>query len=153
MSVQIPDLKIYQKVATKIFYATSNKVCDINFFPSCFSFKNPLTEEQIWNTVKTWLNLNECSYNARYKEEADEHSLTEFLQCSFVYDSPNTYQFLKWLECISYNIERSTVEQVRPLSEEETNALKFLDNLIIEAKNAIIGSLPEYKAAEWSKEN
>ena len=151
MSVLIPDLVIYQGVASKMFDASFRKTCDINYFSSCFSFTNPLTEAKIWEIVKTWLKLNECSFDTRYKEP-DPRPLVEFLECSFC-TIPNTYQFLKWLQCIWYNIEPSTIEEVRTLTEQEREALDFLERLIQEAQAAIIGSLPEYRAATWSEMN
>lgn len=152
MSILIPDLKIYQAVATKMYYATSNPVCDINHFTSCFSFRSPLTEEKIWTLINHWLALNEASYYARYKEPITS-PLTEFLKKKFIYDAPNTYQFLKWLQCIRYNIEPETIKKVRQLTVEEALALNFLDRLIREAQDAIINSLTQYKEAKWSENN
>lgn len=150
MSVLIPDLKIYQAVASKMFDASFRTTCDINHFSSCFSFTNPLTEDRIWKLVKTWLTLNENSCDARYREESNQKPLTFFLKERFV-SAPDTYQFLKWLQCIKYNIELSTIETVREITEDEREAYKFLSRLIDEAKMAIIDSLPEYKAATWSE--
>lgn len=155
MSVLIADLKVYQGIASKMFDASFRTTCDINFFSSCHSFKEPLTEAKIWQIVSTWLELNELSYDCKYGKDEEENTvicprMAKLLKKRFI-EYPNTYQFLKWLQCVQYNIEVTTIQKVRVLTEWETYCMEFLNKLTLQAAQAIIDSLPQYKAAKWSE--
>jgi hypothetical protein len=152
MSVLVPSLKVYEAVYNKAIDYTFRKVVDINYC-SCLG---RLTEKDIKNHVSNWLYLNELSYIRKYKFRKNEKpELKEFLTFRSNYDI-NPYQMLKYLECIFYNIEIDTIKTGHDGKQAEIvissimiNSYNLLKRAIDEIRQAIIGELPEYKAAEW----
>lgn len=146
MSVLVLDLEVYEAIYEKAIDYTFRNVCDINF---CSVLKHK-TENQLKKIVFDWLYLNELSYNRRYREENEPH-LNQFLKFKSNVNI-NTYQMLKYLECIKYNIELDTIETgfsgtEKPikLKSDILESYEVLKLAIEEIKTTIISSLPEYK--------
>lgn len=148
MSVLILDLKVYEAVYNKAWSYQFNNVCDINY---CYTLKK-YTENQLKEIIKNWLWLNEMSYNCRY-EESNIIELPELLKFYLSGKEPiNTYQMLKYLECIKYNIEISTIIiNGIEIPEDKKDSYKILKDAVNEIKNVIISELPQYKKAKWSQ--
>jgi hypothetical protein len=88
--------------------------------------------------------MNERSYYKKYKEPFPSvwiHDIIDFNQGNKV----NTYQMLKDLKAIRYNIEDE------PVNEFEKMSLEVLDAAISEISAVIINELPEYQATTWAK--
>jgi len=93
--------------------------------------------------------LNDLSYCCKYREPVE---LLKPVKIAPFGAEPNTYQFLKWLHCIHYNIEISTIEHAgRKISMLDKVCMKFLKRLIADTEQTIINSLPEYDKAKWSE--
>jgi len=153
--------EIFGKLVNKMIDYTFRKQVDINY---C-SVAGRMTENQIKETVKYWSVLNEMSYVDRYKGEVFEN-FHELIDYTYRGQSPNTYQTLKWLECIQYNIEMNTIKSgviKNSLKQEDMrgwnssviipNPLKTLTRMIDEIKSAIIKEIPQYEEAKWNSIN
>lgn len=96
--------------------------------------------------------MNYLSYCERYNKPYDDEYLewelqkidkfkNEFSKCS-------TYQMLKALGCIAYQIE--DIVDIPEVKETELSAsYSMLIKAIDEIKDRIIGTQPEYKNAKW----
>lgn len=151
MSVLVADLKVYEEVYKKAWNYTFNKVCDINY---CHTLGS-LGEETLKKHVKNWLYLNELSYIRRY-DEGDKPELHNFLNLK-PGTAVNTYQTLKYLNCIDYNIEMNTIKNGKTghekeiiISEELQESYDLLKKAINEIKDVIISQIPQYKKAKYS---
>lgn len=141
----VASANAYEKIFVKLVSYTYRRTCDINY---CSVFSN-MVEPTIKDIVTTWCNLNEESYNIRYKDD-DKARLSDFLKLHYSGETINTYQALKTLEFINYNIEPETIEEKRNLNEKEKQYIQILKRAISEIKNTIINQIPEYNAAKWS---
>ena len=161
MSVQTIHPEIFGKLVNKMIDYTFRKQVDINY---C-STAGRMTENQIIETVKYWSVLNELSYVDKYEGE-EFSNLHEFIDYTYRGSSPDAYQALKWLECIHYNIEMTTIksETIRSTMKEKEihgwnsnvfipNPIYTLKNMIEEIKSAIINEIPKYKNAKWNSFN
>lgn len=144
MSVLVPEAEVFNKVYDKAVSYTFNKVCDINH---CSTF-NQMTEGQIKNTVKTLCDLNVESYDKAYRQKLGKAKFSDEIKFDRTGGTINTYQMLKYLECIYYNIELDTIN--RELNKLELDSMTALQKSIDEIKDAIIGEIPGYKDAKWS---
>ena len=136
MSVLCPDPKVYEAIYHKMCAYTFNKTVDINY---CSVFSS-VTFEQIQEFVTSLCDLNEQSYNKRYNKQTKAgEELSKFINFRFKNPKINTYQMLKYLQCIQYNIELK-----------HENVL-ILDKAINEISHRIINELPEYQTAKYSE--
>ena len=135
----------FERIFVKLVSYTYNKTVNINYC-SVFSDSH---ENQLKKLVICWCDLNEESYNVRYKEN-DNSKLSAFLNLRFAGETINTYQLLKCLEFIDYNTEVREIEKTRILTAYEKEAINTLKRAISEIKSQIIEELPEYQAAKWS---
>lgn len=143
MSVLVASTNAYERVFVKAVDYTFRKTCDINYCSALSHF----TEYDLKKLVERWADLNNDSYTARYDKKMDELKYSTFLKLKYQGDSINTYQMLKTLQCIQYNIEVGTIEEVRPLTVQEKDAMNILNRAIDEIQGAIINTIPEYQAA------
>lgn len=142
MSVLTLDERVYPAIANKIDNAGKRTVIDINYLHSC----SHLQRTEISTLVNTWHRLNVETYEIRYSEKPTPLDTIEM-----IFDAlpVNTYQFLKWLKCLNYNIEMENIEEVRAITPDEWAAHRVLDKIIENAMSTIIDSLPKYEAAAW----
>lgn len=145
MSVLMIDPKIYDLVYVKLVDFTYHNEVNINYSST---FRH-MTELKIQEFVKTLCVLNEESYCTRYDDKYQK--LYSFIKFRFSGGTINTYQLLKYLLCIEYNIEVSTITIKRELTQLEKESLQLLKTAISEIQMNIIGTLPEYEKCKWSE--
>jgi len=151
MSVLFLDPKVFEYVADKINSYKFSKQADINHC-STLSIEDQSEAQKL---VVNWAKLNELSYNYHYNEPEKQPTLYKFINFSNYY-KVDTYQFLKYLLCIRYNIELHTIQGGRngfsgqPIEQELKDSFDTLNKAIEEIKQAIINELTEYKTANWS---
>jgi hypothetical protein len=94
-------------------------------------------EKEATRLIKTWMYLNDISYEKRYKEQVEKVKFTP----TFVHRPMSAIQLLKYMECLEYNID------------EEPEAFKFeialLRSFIADLTKAIIHHSTEYNEAKW----
>jgi hypothetical protein len=153
MSVLVPDLKVFEAVYNKAWLYGFNKVCDINYCHT-LSFSD---EEKLKTHVKNWLWLNEMSWIRMYEDNGQKPDLVDFLTFRNG-KNINTYQMLKYLQCIDYNIEIETIKTGKTGHEDPflipdniIDSYNLLKKAIEEIQNVIISQLPEYEEAKWSE--
>lgn len=144
MSVLILDQRIFPAIADKMWEATTNTRMDINYIGMMTNSRYEWDKVKIAAVVSDWCDMNERSYDTRYGEKPQH--LKDDLRFRFKGGTPNTYQFLKWLQCIRYNIEEDHIE----MSDQNKVSLHLLDTLIESAADSIVSATDEYKAAKWS---
>lgn len=154
MSVLPIDKKVFEQVLNRMLYYANQPEIGINYcsFLHIGSKEQSIEDTELeWQRiVQGWNNLVIKSHH--YKYTPNEMLLNEYFELVKVDKkaSPiNTYQFLKFLTCIHFQIEIKTIGTDR-MTLEETIAYQFLEKLIDDIKNTIIRSLPEYQKAEWS---
>lgn len=145
MSVMVLSLNHFKEVYNKACKYQYSSVVDINY---CGVLSN---DNQ--NSLKLWckslLELNYKSYCKRYEEECDLSQLDAYNENIDLWDwdkmgkACSTYQMLKYLECIHYNIELDKTEL------DSSAAYKKLVKAINEIKYRIINNIPEYANAKW----
>jgi hypothetical protein len=143
MSVLVTDLEVFNCIYDKAFSYTFRKTVDINF---CNVF-HKMTEKQIKNLVKNWLILNELTHVKEYKENVNPY-LHELLVFDRSISTINTYQMLKYLECVCYNID---IENIKDLIDyEKKESFETLKKAIEQISISIIKEIPEYQNAKYS---
>jgi hypothetical protein len=145
MSVLIPDLQVYNYLQAGIEKMAFTNVIDDFFSQSIRShFKNcPDISEEAERLIKSWLSLNQESYNRRYPKERDDINLCGMYYPTFTHKPLTSVQTLKYLQCVSYNIE------IEPeLLKKDIDLLK---NCILDLLQAIVSNSEEYKKATWSE--
>lgn len=147
MSVILLSLEHYKVVFQKACIYQFHRTVDIDY---CASLS--CTESQLKTLIKDWYKMNYLSDCKRNNEPYDDEYLewelqkidkfkNEFPKCS-------TYQMLKALECINYQIE--DIVDIPEVKETELSAsYSMLIEAIDEIKDTIIGRQPEYKNAKW----
>lgn len=146
MSVLVLEPAIFTALYDKLCSYENHKVCDINY---CYEATRIPDKIEF---LRTLADLNEKSYLIRYRENQTGPTLAQMIKFDRTGNKTiNTYQALKYLQCLEYNIEKSTIEDLAgPLSEHELTSLETLDKIIDSLKSAIIDSIEEYKKANWS---
>lgn len=146
MSVQTIDIEIFEAVYQKAHRYTFNKQVDINY---C-NVLGSKTEKELQDLIRAWSRLNELSYRDKYEPATVEDEAT-LLHSFIVFEKRsniNTYQMLKYLEAIRYNIEEDII--IRWLTVVEASSLVTLSAAINEIRKQIVQATPEYNAAKWS---
>ncbi len=141
MSVLKLDVDVCEAVYNKAVSYTFRNQVDINYCSTLGRF----TKTDLQEIIKSWFILNELSYNGKYKDISP--SIVDLITFRTAH-SINTYQMLKYMECIRYNIEPNTIK--RNLNTFEEQSLKVLNDAIDEIKSIIINELEEYKKSRWS---
>lgn len=145
MSVLTLSPDTYNYIRVGIERAAYNSQCDEFYYYSVKQqCENKDIQSECLRLVKSWADMNEKSYCLKYNEKF--HSLSTFINPTFTKKPLTPVQLLKYVECLSYNIELEHWEQ----TEQETADYSLLKKLRTEIGAAIIGSLPEYKNAAWS---
>lgn len=150
MSVLVLDIEVYEAVFEKARKYAFNKTCDINYCHT-LSFDN---EEQLKEHIKNWMWLNEMSYIRKYKVD-DKPTLAEFFDFRKTYNI-DTYQMLKYLQCMMYNIEIDTIKTGKTgredpflIPQDKMDSYRLLQKAITEISQTIISQIPKYKNAKW----
>ena len=145
MSVLIASQNAFERIYDKSLSYTFRNTVDINYCNALGRF----TERKIKQIVKTWADLNEESYNIRYKEEPGKIKYSEFLNLRFAGERINSFQMLKSLQMIEYNIEDNEIKLTRELTPAEIEAMAVLRAAISEISNIIIDTIPAYQEAKY----
>lgn len=155
MSVIMLSEKHYKTAYNKVCSFRNHRTCDINY---CSIFTD-MAEGTINLFFRQWYELNYRSYCGRYDKEVDNELLAYELQTinKWSYKTskePNctTIQELKLLQSIRYQIEEDyCYDGMDELQKGAYKvALTVLDRTIDNLTNTIIGTLDEYKQAEWA---
>lgn len=149
MSVQVPDLMVYEYVHNGLTVAANRKECD-NLFSTQWRkyFKNKLWDEESKRLVLSWAKLNEDSYNAAYSNEGAY--LVDFLTCSKLI-KVNALQLVKYVHCVAYNIELDTIKQkLRSVTHQEYLDFKLLIDWRAELYKNIVTCSPAYDKLPYS---
>lgn len=155
MSVMTLDLGVYQEVYKKAcsYYYRAWGTVDIN---CC----NALQHNEGY--LRQWLGwlyeMVHVSYCVHYHQTPDEEQLKmiretieEWRYNDFKTQNINTYQMLKYLQCIRYQIEDYEMKPDGRWKEEYDKPLELLAEAINELKCRIISAIPEYKEAKWGE--
>lgn len=151
MSVLVLDIPVFESIYQKAWLYGFNKQVDVNYCHA-LSFDN---EDDLKDHVKNWITLNELSFNRRY-DEKNEPFLVNFMK--FRHGAKiSTYQMLKYLQCLQYNIELDTIRNGKTgfepkmiITSELMESYKLLERAILEIMQQCINEIPQYKNANWS---
>lgn len=153
MSVMTLDLKVYKEVYKKACSYRWHSTVDIDYCNSLQSNEGYLRQ---W--VYRLYEMVHVSYCVHYHEGINK----ELLQLAYKqietwrFDNlkgPNcsTYQMLKWLRCIRYQIEDYEMKPDGMWKGEYDEVYELLNNAIAELKDRIIAEIPEYNEAKWGE--
>lgn len=107
---------------------------------------NRLSSEELKVFILTLCDLNQRSYERRYRTEPGD-SYGPFIKFRAVMPQINKYQLLKYLRCIDYQIE---APELPPLFQVDRWALEVLRKGIESLSSDIINDIEKYKNAKWS---
>lgn len=146
MSVLTLSPETYNYIRQGIERAAYNStVNEFYYYPIHVHFKDKDIEKESKRLIASWADLNMKSYCLKYKDD-DFVSLSDFMS-NYPNKKPiKAIQLLKYVECLSYNIEPEHWE----LTAQEKQDLELLNKTKDAIAYAIIGSLPEYEKAAWS---
>lgn len=160
MSVQIPDFKIFQYVEMGFYVTVNNSVInDLYTHSTREHCRNKLADKEATRWIKNLLLLNCKSYSARYREPlGDYHKLYTSIFRVGKLITVEACPLLKYLECIEYNIEMSTIENGYftdsikfELSEQDRKDFALLQAFRVDLTKAIVSQLPTYQNAKWAE--
>lgn len=150
MSVLVLDLEVYEAIYKKACEYQYNNEVNIEH---CHTLSE--NEDYLKTVIRDWLYLNELSHSRRYREEEEP-----FLSTLLTFKGGkkiNAYQMLKYLQCVMYNIEISTIKNgydgtqgKMNISDTMMHSYKILGDAISEISQSIIAQIPQYKKANWS---
>lgn len=148
MSVQMLDLPVFNYIRAAIEKAAYNRTVDQFYFYSvAVHFKEKDIQKETERLIKSWCNLNELSYCKKYEKHGEQfENLANFIEITFTHKPLNIIQFIKYVQCLTYNIEPEHFT----LTEQQNKDLQLLKKIEVEAMAAYINSLEEYKNANWS---
>lgn len=146
MSVQILDTPVFNYLRSGIEKAAYNTTVNEWYFqPISIHFKGLDIEIETLRLVRSWAAMNELSYCGKYKE--DYEGLDQFIQPTFTHKPLTPLQFIKYVQCLIYNIEKENIAVFTNQQSEDLNLLKEMETA---AMTAYITSQEEYKNATWS---
>ena len=156
MSVMVMDAEGIEAIYNKCISYVNNNECNIDYCGTIreYGYNN---QERFKQLVKDWLYLNELSFNRRYREE-DEPYLNQFLTFKTSHKI-NSYQMLKLLQFLVYNIELETIKHgFNSIEAEEitiNNELMYSYNMLTKCINdiqtTIIAQMKDYKKCGWGE--
>lgn len=146
MSVQTlsPENLNYIKIGIERA-AYNNQVNDFYYYPIHLHFKDKDIEKESKRLISSWADLNMKSYCLKYKDD-NFVNMADFMGHYPTKKPLKAIQLLKYVECLSYNIEPEHWE----LTEQEKQDLALLNKTKDAIAYAIVGSLPEYEKAAWN---
>lgn len=146
MSVLTIEPEVFNYVCAGLERAAYNtQVDEFYYSPVQYHFSKIDIEKEAIRLVRSWADMNMKSFCYKYKEEFV--SLSCFIKRTLTAKELTPVQLLKYVECISYNIEPEWWE----LSEVEKSDLELLHKIEISIVKAIVRNTESYKKAEWSK--
>lgn len=133
MSVLVLSPEVYGQIYNRIYMTKVLRVCNIDYCQEIRDFN----EVDLKAFIIELSNLNERSYNRKYKDKSKvmQSEFINFNSAKWI----DVYQLLKYLNCINYNIEI-----------QNKKAVKKLRAIIKDIQHTIISFLPEYDKAKWS---
>ena len=153
MSVMTLGLEVYKEVFKKACSYEWRRIVDIDYCQTLQRSKRCLS---LW--VYRLYEMVHVSYCVHYGKEVSEIELQMAREVidSWEYDkfmgpNCNTYQMLKHLQCIHYQIEDCEMKSEGKWREEYNGAWEMLNEAIHELKGQIIAEIPEYKEAKWGE--
>lgn len=157
MSIRLLPLEHYKQAYNKACTYQYRNTEDINY---CSALS--VSEPTLRYFFESWYELNYRSYYYRYgnnlvndiernRELQKNIDIIGSWRFDYIKEKPcNVYRQLKLLEEIRYNIEKDFFPKEEIEEREFDTSLGFLDCVINEIKDAIIGNIPEYKNADIS---
>ena len=155
MSVMTLGLEVYKEVYKKAcsYYYRAWGSVDINYCHALQSNEGYLRDWVYW--LYEMVHVSYCVHYDRKPDEEQLKMIRETIeQWRYNYikgPDCNTYQMLKHLRCIHYQIEDCEMKIDGVWKLEYDAAWNMLNNAINELKNRIIDEIPEYKEAKWGK--
>lgn len=151
MSVMTLELEVYKEVFKKACSYEWRRTVDINY---CHTLQSNEAHLRQW--VCRLYEMVHVSYSVHYDHAINEEELqmirdtiNSWRYNDFKEPDCNTYQMLKHLQCIHYQIEDYEMKPEGKWKEEYNEAWKMLNEAIHELKSRIIAEIPEYKEAKW----
>lgn len=149
MSVILLSLDHYKEVYKKACTYEFRRTVDINF---CNALATNSKRLRAW--LKSLYTMNVQSLHGPY-DESDEacieigtNTIDGWIPLDMKGPTCDTYQMLKLLESIHYQIEESTIQEKGFPYDEDS--VRLLEKAINELKTRIIADIPEYKQAKWN---
>lgn len=124
--------------------AYSVQVNDGHYYCIIAHMRNKDIETEALRLARSWAGLNDKSYSYKYGEPYEDNTSEIKQQGPFKEITP--VQFLKYVQCLIYNIEPEHFK----MSPQEVEDYELLKKLELNICTAIIGNSEEYKKAEWS---
>jgi hypothetical protein len=150
MSVQMMSFKSFAYIREGLTKTMLLRQCTEFFSQSVMSyFETKLPFDEGLRMVKSWIELNELSYCARYKSETFEDLAKLFGEEEHSGEEMRPMQLLKLLQAVLYQIEEKTIEEVKPLSPQQKEDLELLRKWERELMTSIVSNLEEWKKAAW----
>jgi len=154
MSVTVIEPKVFELVLNRMLYYGSQTEKSISYCEELSKNYRKRTIEEYetycHTLVRLWYSLYDKSYHYKYRENETYFADTIVdIRLDRKITPINTYQFVKYLHCIKYNIEISTIG-IDNISLSESGAHSELEQIIKSITFTIITELPQYKEAEWS---
>ena len=154
MSVMMLDTKVYELVLAKLYdYTTKPDSIGADRNEQVKKLTRTMIEDEIkaylLSLVQDWCILNELTFTKKYLESEfiSEHRFIKLKGFSDI-TRIDTMQFLKYLECIEYQIEwKKLIEHYGPRYKDSYETLLLITN---NAKDHLLHSMKEWKDAKWS---
>lgn len=150
MSVLIPNDEVFNYIHAGMTRAAYRRVCDEWYSGTMSShFKHYDIEKESKRLIESWMELNLLSYHIKYRENRDE--LQVAFKETYTHKEMQEHQLLKYIQCVDYNIEIETIEDLLEISEQQRKDYKLLKQWCNDVMIAIINETPKYKKATWSE--
>lgn len=151
MSVMTLRLEVYREVFKKACSYQWRREVDIDY---CYTLQS--NEGHLRDWLCSLYEMVHVSYCVHYHQKVDEvligmerRRIQEWRYNDFKTPNINTYQMLKYLQCIHYQIEDYEMKPDGMWKKEYDAPYKMLEEAIGELKDRVIAEIPEYKAAKW----
>lgn len=149
MSVLIPNDEVFNYLYSGLERAAYKIECDEWYSNQIMRhFKDKDIETEARRLVESWMQLNDWSYSIKYGQDVETKIK---LRRKTLHKPMEVHQLLKYAQCVSYNIEKETIESAgNKLTSQGKSDLWLLEQWILDIAMSIINQTPEYKTATWS---
>jgi hypothetical protein len=110
--------------------------------------KEKLWDKECERLVRSWLKLNEDSFLSKYNDKVDGMPPTLLKLTGMM--PIRAIQLVKYISCVTYNIELRTIQKMRPVTPQEEHDYALLERWERTLNAAIVAHTQEYKDAKWS---